>query len=68
MGTTDQVRTSAGYDRVSSRSADGTETTWTRTQFEGLGLVDRVRLLAGGELRFFLEGVEVSARSALSRD
>jgi hypothetical protein len=53
---------------VTSRSDDGTEKTWTRAQFEELDLLDRVRLLAGGQLRFFMEGEEVSARSALSRD
>jgi hypothetical protein len=75
MAVTEQDRTdrgpgpaAAGYDSVSLRSADGTVTTWNRSQFEGLGLVDRVRLLAGGQLRFYRQGIEVSARSALSQD
>jgi hypothetical protein len=58
---------SEGYDQVRWRSPEGTDSTWTRGQFEALGLVDRVRLLAGGELRFFRQGQEVSPRSALTR-
>ena len=57
-----------GYDSVSAVSAEGVETRWTRSQFEALNLLERVRLLAGGKLRFFLAGEEVSPRAALSRD
>jgi hypothetical protein len=62
------VRSAAeGYDQVRWRSPEGTDSTWTRAQFEALGLVERVRLLAGGELRFFRQGQEVSPRAALTR-
>jgi hypothetical protein len=66
MPTTEQV--AIGYDRVVARSKDGAESRWTRSQFEALNLLERVRLLAGGELRFFQGDQEVSPRSALSRD
>jgi hypothetical protein len=50
----------AGWDQVASGTAS-----WTRAQFEKLPLVDRVRLLASGELSFFSAGKAISARDAL---
>jgi hypothetical protein len=43
----------------------GRESLWSREQFQRLALLERVRLLAGGELRFFRKGVEVPVREAL---
>jgi hypothetical protein len=56
----------APFDRVQATDASGTTTTWTRPEFEKLPLLDRVRLLAGGGLRFFRDGKEVPAREALA--
>ena len=44
---------------------DGRESAWSAEQFRHLPLVDRVRMLAGGGLRFFRGGAEVPAREAL---
>jgi hypothetical protein len=54
------------YDTVLCSDADG-ERRLTRTQFEKLTLVDRVRLLAGGGTRFFLGAQEIEKRVALAR-
>jgi hypothetical protein len=54
------------YDTVLCTDAAG-ERRLTRAQFEGLTLVDRVRLLAGGGTRFFLGAQEVEKRVALAR-
>lgn len=55
-----------GFDRVTAGGEDGrAPSTWTRTQFQQLSLIDRVRLLAGGELRFYKDSREVPAREAL---
>jgi hypothetical protein len=43
----------------------GRESHWSREQFQRLALLERVRLLAGGDLRFFRKGVEIPAREAL---
>jgi hypothetical protein len=56
----------APYDKVQATDTSGKTTTWTRAEFEKLPLLDRVRLLAGGELRFFRESKEVPAREALA--
>jgi hypothetical protein len=56
----------AAYDTVVSL-ADGDERRLTRAEFEQLTLVDRVRLLAGGEIRFFLGAAEVAKSIALAR-
>jgi len=55
----------SGFDEASLSRADGSRSVWTFPQFQGLPLLDRVRLLAGGELRFFRQGREVSPREAL---
>ena len=56
----------AAYDTVVSQ-ADGAERRLTRAEFERLTLVDRVRLLAGGEVRFFRGAAEVEKSIALAR-
>jgi hypothetical protein len=53
-----------GFD-VAKQVVDGRESQWSQEQFRQLPLLDRVRLLAAGDLRFFLKGVEVPAREAL---
>jgi hypothetical protein len=65
MMVTSQVGPSGGsrWDQVATGGPDGR--TWTREQFEGMPLVDRVRLLASGNLRFYRLGQEVSPRDAL---
>ena len=56
----------APYDTVVCADSAG-ERRLTRSQFEKLTLVDRVRLLAGGEVRFFLGAREIEKRVALAR-
>ena len=55
----------AGFDEARLADADGRVSKWNLEQFRGLPLLDRVRLLAGGNLRFFRKGLEVPAREAL---
>jgi hypothetical protein len=62
-GRGDPATDASGWDQVAAGDASGG--TWTRAQFERLPLIDRVRLLASGELRFFRAGQQVSAREAL---
>jgi hypothetical protein len=54
------------YDSVVCSDASG-ERRLTRSQFEEMALLDRVRLLAAGEIRFFLGTREVEKRVALAR-
>jgi hypothetical protein len=54
------------YDTVVSL-AGGAERRLTRAEFEKLTLVDRVRLLAGGDIRFFRGAAEVEKSVALAR-
>ena len=54
----------SGFD-TAKLVVDGRETQWSREQFRGLPLLDRVRLLAQGGVRFFLGGTEVPVREAL---
>jgi hypothetical protein len=54
----------SGFD-VAKTVVDGKERIWSQDQFSKLPLLDRVRLLAGGELRFFRKGQEVPPRDAL---
>jgi hypothetical protein len=55
----------AGFDLATLTDPNGQESTWSRDQFQGLSLLDKVRLLAGGNVRFFRNGVEIPAREAL---
>ena len=50
------------WDRVVSSSG-----TWTRAEFQGLPLVDRVRLLSSGDLRFYSGAQEVTPGTAMRR-
>jgi hypothetical protein len=45
--------------------ADGRASEWTAAHFGELPLLERIRLLATGELRFFRGGDEIPAREAL---
>jgi hypothetical protein len=56
----------APYDSVVCNDTDG-ERRLTRSEFEELTLVDRVRLLASGGMRFYLGTREVEKRVALAR-
>ena len=56
----------APYDTVVCGDA-GSERRLTRSQFEKLTLVDRVRLLAGGDIRFFLGTRQIEKNVALAR-
>jgi hypothetical protein len=58
---------SARYDTVSFPGPTGEQRTLPRAEFEKLPLVERVRLLAGGQMRFFRGGEEVSPGVALGR-
>jgi hypothetical protein len=60
------ISETAPYDTVLCGDAAG-ERRLTRSQFEKLTLVDRVRLLAGGEIRFFLGAREIEKSVALAR-
>jgi hypothetical protein len=60
------VAETAAYDTVVCRDASG-ERRLTRSQFEKLALLDRVRLLAGGEIRFFQGTLEIDKSVALAR-
>jgi hypothetical protein len=53
-----------GFD-VAKATVDGRDSQWTVEQFLNLTLIERVRLLAGGQVRFFLKDKEVPAREAL---
>jgi hypothetical protein len=55
----------SGFDTATQVAADGRKLVWSREQFKGLPLLDRVRLLAGGNVHFFRGSVEVPAREAL---
>jgi hypothetical protein len=55
----------AGYDRLGVPEPGGALRFLTKEEFEGLPLVDRVRMLSAGGLRFFRQGKEVSPREAL---
>jgi hypothetical protein len=59
--------TSAGYDRIAYPTPTGEQKSLTRSEFEKLPLVDRVRLLSGGHLRFFRGTEEVSPGAAMGR-
>jgi hypothetical protein len=58
---------SGRYDTIAYPDPQGQPKTLTRTEFEKLPLVDRVRLLSGGQLRFFRGGEEVNASAAMGK-
>lgn len=64
VGTGETARAS-GYDRVGV-VMDGGEIRWmTKSQFQALPLIERVRLLAGGEMRFYRGALEITALEAM---
>ena len=54
----------SGFD-TATLVVDGRESRWSVEQFRNMPLLDRIRLLAGGHVRFFRNGVEVPAREAI---
>ncbi|MET0556282.1 MAG: hypothetical protein ABW221_24790 [Vicinamibacteria bacterium] len=60
------VAETSAYDTVVCTDASG-ERHLTRSEFEKMTLVDRVRLLAGGEVRFFQGAREIEKSVALAR-
>jgi hypothetical protein len=66
-GATQAAGVSSGYDSIAYPGAQGELKTLTRDEFEKLPLVERVRLLSGGQLRFFRGGEEVAASAAMGR-
>ena len=55
------------YDSIAFPGPTGEQKTLSKAEFEKLPLVDRVRLLSGGQLRFFRGGAEVAAADAMKR-
>jgi hypothetical protein len=55
------------YDTIGYPDPQGELKTLSRAEFEKLPLVDRVRLLSGGQLRFFRGGEEVAASAAMGK-
>jgi hypothetical protein len=54
----------SGYDRVGI--VEGGEIQWlSQRQFQGLALTERVRLLAGGGLRFYRGTVQITPSEAM---
>ena len=53
-----------GFD-FARLTVDGREAQWSVEQFRSMPLIERVRVLAGGHVRFFRGGTEVPAREAL---
>jgi hypothetical protein len=60
----DPASSALGFD-VAKATVDGRDSQWTVEQFLNLTLIERVRLLAGGQVHFFLKDKEVPAREAL---
>jgi hypothetical protein len=58
---------SAGYDSIAYPGPQGEQKTLSKAEFEKLPLVDRVRLLSGGQMRFFRGGSEVSPSAAMGK-
>jgi hypothetical protein len=66
FGAETVVKGSSGpYDTMSFPGPGGAARTLSRSEFEKLPLLERVRLLSSGELRFFRGGEEVSSRDAI---
>lgn len=55
----------AGYDRVVLQSADGSQRTLSRKEFEALPLRERVRYLIEGSAQFFRGETPVAAGDAM---
>ena len=61
----DPAANGAGYDRVIVVAADGRLSYYSRSEFEGLPLTERVQTLLEGRTKFFRAGLEISPRQAL---
>jgi hypothetical protein len=59
-----QLGTPGGFD-VAKQVVDGREVQWTLEEFKNLPLLERVRMLSGGEVKFYSKGLEIPAREAL---
>jgi hypothetical protein len=55
----------SGYDRLGVPGADGGVRWLTKQEFERLSLVDRVRILASGDVTFFRQGQQITPREAM---
>jgi hypothetical protein len=53
-----------GFD-TARLAADGREAEWTAEKFKEIPLVERIRMLSAGQVRFFRQGSEIPAREAL---
>jgi len=56
-----------GYDTIAYPGPQGEQKTLTKSDFEKLPLMDRIRLLSGGQIRFFRGSQEVAASAAMRR-
>jgi hypothetical protein len=54
-----------GYDRMGVPGPDGALRWLTKGEFEKLPLVERVRILSTGSVRFFRQGRQIPPREAL---
>ena len=63
----DDTARAGGYDRVGIVKGGGAIEWMSRSQFQALPLTDRVRLLSGGEMRFYRGTVEITASEAMRR-
>jgi hypothetical protein len=63
-GPAAEVRAS-GYDRVGVTLEGGQIEWFSKQEFQALPLVERVRILSGGDARFYRGPLEVSATEAM---
>jgi hypothetical protein len=56
------------FNRVVVTSPQGTDTTMTRREFEGLRLDERVTALLHKRVRFFADDEEISIKEAMSAE
>ena len=67
FGSATKTASERSYDTVLVAGASGEQKKLTRSDFEKLSLVERVRLLSGGQMRFFRGDEEVPSRNAMRR-
>jgi len=66
MNAAPQPSAQAGGFDMAKLFVDGRDQSqWSAEQFKHLPLLDRIRLLAAGQLRFYRSGAEIPAREAL---
>ena len=61
---TQKLRLEANFD-TAKQVSDGGTLEWTAADFNLLPLIERIRLLSTGQVRFFRAGAEIPAREAL---